>query len=63
MLSKLGCESTPINTKGYSQLLELIANTCRDSTDLYRGLFTFNPHSRTQLMAFELSASRLSRQS
>ena len=53
VLSKLGCESTPINTKGYSQLLELIANTCRDSNDLYRGLFAFNPHSRTQLMAFD----------
>ena len=53
VLSKLGCESTPINTKGYSQLLEVIGNTCRDSWDLYRGLYVFNPHSRVQLEGFE----------
>ena len=53
VLSKLGCESTPINTKGYSQLLEVIGNTSRDSWDLYRGLYVFNPHSRVQLEGFE----------
>ena len=53
VLSKLGCENTPINTKGYSVLLDLIANTCRDSWDLYKGLFHFNTHSRTQLEGFE----------
>ena len=53
VLSKLGCESTPINTKGYGQLLEVIGNTSRDSWDLYRGLYQFNPHSRVQLEGFE----------
>ena len=42
-------ESTPINTKGFEELLKLIENTSKDSFDLYEGLFRFNPHSKSQL--------------
>jgi exosome complex component RRP43 len=51
-LAKLGCENTPINTNGYKQLLDLVANTAGDSFDLYHGLYIFNSHSRQQLIAF-----------
>jgi arogenate dehydrogenase (NADP+) len=53
VLSKLGCESTPINTKGFNTLLELIENTDKDSFDLFQGLYKFNPHSQVQLDAFQ----------
>ncbi|KAE8735330.1 Arogenate dehydrogenase 1 [Hibiscus syriacus] len=38
VLNMLGLEPTPINTKGYEALLNLIENTCGDSFDLYYGL-------------------------
>ncbi|XP_022730469.1 arogenate dehydrogenase 1, chloroplastic [Durio zibethinus] len=42
VLDMLGLESTPINTKGYETLLDLVDNTCGDSFDLYYGLFLYN---------------------
>nr|KYP55642.1 hypothetical protein KK1_001864 [Cajanus cajan] len=39
VLEMLMLESTPINTKGYESLLNLVDNTARDSFDLYYGLF------------------------
>ncbi|GKV10203.1 hypothetical protein SLEP1_g21603 [Rubroshorea leprosula] len=42
ILGMLSLESTPINTKGYEALLDLVENTCRDSFDLYYGLFLYN---------------------
>ncbi|KAH7861309.1 hypothetical protein Vadar_024462 [Vaccinium darrowii] len=39
ILEKLKLESTPINTKGYETLLDLVENTASDSFDLYYGLF------------------------
>ncbi|KAK8597894.1 hypothetical protein V6N13_095288 [Hibiscus sabdariffa] len=42
VLDMLGLVSTPINTKGYETLLNLVENTCGDSFDLYYGLFLYN---------------------
>lgn len=36
-------QSTPIDTKGYQSLLNLVDNTTNDSFDLYYGLFMYNP--------------------
>ena len=36
-------QSTPIDTKGYQSLLNLVDNTTHDSFDLYYGLFMYNP--------------------
>mmetsp|Transcript_12792 Transcript_12792/g.24993 ORF Transcript_12792/g.24993 Transcript_12792/m.24993 type:complete len:978 (-) Transcript_12792:209-3142(-) len=49
LLSKLGLQSTPINTKGFESLLKLIETTCKDSFDLYEGLYKHNVHSKQQL--------------
>ncbi|GAB5362778.1 hypothetical protein AAMO2058_000827800 [Amorphochlora amoebiformis] len=49
VLSKLGLKSTPINTKGFESLLKLVETTCRDSFDLYEGLYRHNQHSKQQL--------------
>ncbi|KAL5706948.1 arogenate dehydrogenase (NADP(+)) [Ranunculus cassubicifolius] len=57
VLQKLSLESTPINTKGYEALLELVRNTSGDSFDLFNGLFMYNKNALEQLeridMAFE----------
>lgn len=57
VLERFGLQSSPINTKGYETLLDLVENTKGDSFDLYYGLFMFNKNSLEQLerldMAFE----------
>ncbi|KAJ8755240.1 hypothetical protein K2173_019038 [Erythroxylum novogranatense] len=57
VLEKFGLESSPINTKGYETLLNLVENTKGDSFELYYGLFLFNNNALEQLerldMAFE----------
>ncbi|KAE8699399.1 hypothetical protein F3Y22_tig00110579pilonHSYRG00092 [Hibiscus syriacus] len=57
LLEKFGLESSPINTKGYETLLNLVENTKGDSFDLYYGLFMNNQNALEQLerlnMAFE----------
>eukprot|EP00850_Spirogloea_muscicola_P021577 SM000254S08803 [mRNA] locus=s254:112435:114729:- [translate_table: standard] len=42
VLGRLVLESTPINTRGYETLLQLVENTNGDSFDLYYGLFMYN---------------------
>lgn len=49
ILQKLGLKETPINTKGYDELLNLVKNTASDSFDLYNGLFLYNKNSMEQL--------------
>ncbi|XP_010532129.1 PREDICTED: arogenate dehydrogenase 2, chloroplastic-like [Tarenaya hassleriana] len=57
VLEKFGVESSPINTKGYETLLDLVENTASDSFELYYGLFMYNQNALEQLerldMAFE----------
>ncbi|WCJ40500.1 arogenate dehydrogenase [Euphorbia peplus] len=57
VLEKFGLESSPINTKGYETLLDLVENTAGDSFELYYGLFMYNLNAMEQLqrldMAFE----------
>ncbi|KAL6012897.1 Arogenate dehydrogenase 2, chloroplastic [Asimina triloba] len=62
MLAKLGMTSTPINTKGYEVLLELVENTASDSYDLYYGLFMYNPKATEQLFRLEMAFDILKKQ-
>ena len=51
-------QSTPIDTKGYQSLLNLVDNTTNDSFDLYYGLFMYNPVSslrKTQPLALRIA--------
>lgn len=59
MLSQLHLKSTPINTKGYEKLLELVENTVNDSFDLYYGLFRFNENARSELLRMEQALTTL----
>ena len=42
VLNDMDVQSTPINTRGYESLLNLVENTAHDSFDLYYGLFMYN---------------------
>lgn len=62
VLGMLMLEPTPINTKGYESLLELVGNTSGDSFDLYYGLFMFNKNSLEMLERLDLAFEALRKQ-
>eukprot|EP00252_Welwitschia_mirabilis_P002348 TRINITY_DN12281_c0_g1_i4.p1 TRINITY_DN12281_c0_g1~~TRINITY_DN12281_c0_g1_i4.p1 ORF type:complete len:383 (+),score=74.45 TRINITY_DN12281_c0_g1_i4:376-1524(+) len=62
MLGKLNLESTPINTKGYETLLQIVENTAGDSFDLYYGLFMYNVNATEQLERLEMAFDSLRKQ-
>ncbi|XP_028807290.1 arogenate dehydrogenase 1, chloroplastic [Neltuma alba] len=62
VLDMLMLGSTPINTKGYESLLELVVNTSGDSFDLYYGLFMFNKNSLEMLERLDLAFDALRKQ-
>lgn len=62
LLNEMNCEPTPIDTKGYTVLRELIANTCADSFDLYAGLYRYNTYSHQQLDAFQAALDAVRQQ-
>eukprot|EP00741_Cyanophora_paradoxa_P000652 tig00000430_g628.t1 len=53
MLEVLNPPATQISTRGYEQLRGLMENTCRDSFDLYYGLYKFNPNATAELERME----------
>jgi len=61
VLERLGLQTTPINTKGFDSLLQLVENTSKDSFDLFYALYKFNPSSAQQLQAFEDAMAGVSR--
>lgn len=40
---------TPIDTKGFQTVLNLVENTCKDSFDLFFGLYYYNTYAASQL--------------
>ncbi|WOK94216.1 hypothetical protein Cni_G02918 [Canna indica] len=62
LLSKLDLKSTPINTKGYETLLQLVENTCSDSFDLYNGLFMYNKNSTELLERLDIAFDSLKKE-
>ncbi|KAJ8533024.1 hypothetical protein K7X08_015913 [Anisodus acutangulus] len=62
VLQKLGPETTPINTKGYEKLLNLMENTTADSFDLYCGLFMYNNNSMEVLEKLDAALESLKRE-
>ncbi|KAL0403848.1 UNVERIFIED_CONTAM: Arogenate dehydrogenase 2, chloroplastic [Sesamum radiatum] len=62
ILEKLQLDSTPINTKGYETLLDLVDNTASDSFDLYYGLFMYNKNAMEQLERLDLAFEALKKE-
>ncbi|CAI9100857.1 OLC1v1038042C1 [Oldenlandia corymbosa var. corymbosa] len=59
VLEKMHLATTPINTKGYETLLNLVENTSSDSFDLYYGLFMYNKNALEQLERLDLAFQSL----
>ncbi|KAD4180187.1 hypothetical protein E3N88_28788 [Mikania micrantha] len=62
VLEKLNLDSTPINTKGYERLLDLVENTSSDSFELYYGLFMYNKNAMEQLERLDLAFESLKKE-
>ncbi|XP_052181331.1 arogenate dehydrogenase 2, chloroplastic-like [Diospyros lotus] len=62
VLEKLKLETSPINTKGYETLLNLVENTASDSFDLYYGLFMYNKNALEQLERLDLAFESLKKE-
>lgn len=62
ILAKLDLKSTPINTKGYETLLDLVENTCSDSFELYNGLFMYNKNSTELLERLDVAFDSLKKE-
>lgn len=62
VLEKFGLESSPINTKGYETLLNLVENTSGDSFDLYYGLFLYNKNALEQLQRLDMAFESLKKE-
>jgi hypothetical protein len=62
MLGRMELPDTPINTKGYSNLLSLVENTAKDSFDLYYGLFMYNENATEELARMEAAFDSVKRQ-
>ena len=55
ILANLNIKSTPINTSGFNNLLDLVKNTTNDSFDLFEGLYINNLNSIETLKNFKSS--------
>ncbi|GAB4832012.1 ATP-binding cassette transporter CGR1 [Ancistrocladus abbreviatus] len=59
VLAEMRIESTCINTKNYSTLLQLKENTVEDSFDLFSGLFTHNRFAKQELKNLETALEKV----
>ena len=59
VLAQLQLQPTPLDTTGFTSLLQLVQNTCMDSWDLFTGLYTYNPNSVLQIDQFQKALDTL----
>lgn len=53
---------TPIDTKGFQTVLNLVENTCKDSFDLFFGLYFYNSYASSQLQNIREALAQVERQ-
>ena len=53
---------TPIDTKGFQTVLNLVENTCKDSFDLFFGLYFYNKYAGAQLQKIREALAQVERQ-
>jgi prephenate dehydrogenase len=53
---------TPIDTKGFETVLNLVENTCKDSFDLFFGLYFYNSYASDQLKKIREALANVERQ-
>lgn len=59
VLGVQGVKNTPIDTRGFKNLVRLVDDTCKDSFDLFQGLYEFNPNSESQIQKFQDSLTEV----
>ena len=62
ILGQQGLQPTPIDTRGFQSVMQLVDNTCRDSFDLFYGLFKYNKHSSDQIQRLREAFANVERQ-
>ncbi|DAZ99653.1 TPA: hypothetical protein N0F65_001890 [Lagenidium giganteum] len=62
ILGVQGVKNTPIDTRGFKNLVRMVEDTCKDSFDLFQGLYEFNPNSEQQIRKFEESLREVTQQ-
>jgi len=62
VLGAMNLESTPINTRGFEALLNLVDNTANDSFELYYGLFLYNQNATDILERYEKAYDQVKKQ-
>jgi len=53
---------TPIDTKGFQTVLNLVENTCKDSFDLFFGLYFYNAYASSQIHKIREALAQVERQ-
>lgn len=53
---------TPIDTKGFQTVLNLVENTCKDSFDLFFGLYYYNSYASNQLRKIREALAQVEKQ-
>lgn len=59
VLQEMQLAPTPIDTKGFSALLSVIAQTCNDTWELFYNLQNFNPHTAAMRLRLEEALDRV----
>ena len=59
LLDKLNLNQNEISTLGYNLLIKVKENTCKDSFDLFKGIFLYNKESQKQLENFRISLNQI----
>jgi prephenate dehydrogenase len=62
ILDKQNLAPTPIDTKGFQTVLNLVDNTCKDSFDLFFGLYFYNKYAGIQLQKIREALAQVERQ-
>ncbi|KAK6786533.1 hypothetical protein RDI58_015058 [Solanum bulbocastanum] len=58
ILSEMGVEPTPIDTKGFQKLVQVKESSVKDSFDLFSGLFIYNRFARQQMKNLEVALEK-----
>ena len=59
MLKEFGIRKTVIDTQGFSDLLDLVDQTCNDTWELYADLQHYNPYTNDMIEKLKLATSSL----
>lgn len=59
ILGEQGLAPTPIDTKGFENVLALVDSTTADGLDLFYGLYKYNPNSRDTIVKLRASMDRV----